>query len=72
MDKEKQKREPYSLIVRVGMWATVVTAAVWAGGYVIRFIEPFLPYALGTSIAITALGLFVQFRKGAAAKAEGG
>ena len=47
VDQKVKPKSHYNLIVRVGMWMTVVTAAVMAGIYIGKFIEPYLPYALG-------------------------
>ena len=50
-------------IVRFGMWITVITAAIWAGGHIIQRIEAYLPYALGIGVGLMAIGLLVQFKK---------
>lgn len=61
-DHVPQQNRPYNKIVRFGLWATVISAAVWAGGLLIKQIEMYLPYALGIGIAIMALGLILEFR----------
>jgi hypothetical protein len=49
-------------VLKIGMWMTVVVAAIWAGGYLIKQIESYLPYALGLGILILAAGMILQVR----------
>jgi|GEM_PF-2908475 len=60
---------PYNALVRLGLWITVIAAALWVGGKAIKYIEVYLPFAIGVGIAVMIGGLVLQFRKpkGAAA-----
>ena len=61
---------PYNLVVRGGLWITVISAALWAGGRLIDKIALYLPYALGVGIGLMAVGLVIQFRRSKAAPVE--
>ncbi len=54
---------PYNALVRLGLWITVIAAALWIGGKAIKFIEVYLPFAIGVGIAVMIGGLVLQFRK---------
>jgi hypothetical protein len=61
-DQPAKPKHHYNLVVRIGIWITVISAAIWAGGVLIKTIEQFLPYALGLGVLVMAIGLFIQFR----------
>ncbi len=54
---------PYNALVRLGLWITVIAAALWVGGKAIKYIEVYLPFAIGVGIAVMVGGLVLQFRK---------
>ncbi len=54
---------PYNAVVRLGLWVTVIAAALWVGGKAIKFIEVYLPFAIGAGIVLMVAGLVIQFRK---------
>lgn len=63
----KQTRS-YNLVVRAGLWVTVISAALWAGGRLINIISHYLPYALGVGVGLMLIGLVIQFRTSKAPK----
>jgi hypothetical protein len=63
LDPTQTPKHHYNLVIRIGIWVTVITAAIWTGGALIKTIERYLPYALGTGVFIMAIGLFIQYRK---------
>lgn len=57
-----KQRRPYNIVVRMGLWVTVIAAALWAGGRLINIIALYLPYVLGIGIGLMLIGLIIQFR----------
>jgi len=61
---------PYNPVVRAGLWITVISAALWAGGRLINQIALYLPYAVGVGIGLMVVGLIIQFRRAKTAQLE--
>lgn len=47
----RQPKRPYNLVVRAGLWVTVISALLWAGGRLINKIAFYLPYASAWALA---------------------
>jgi hypothetical protein len=55
-------RKPRHIVLLVGIWITLGTAAIWAGGHLIQKIEGYLPYALALGIVVLGLGFYFELR----------
>jgi hypothetical protein len=56
-------RKPRNHVLLAGIWITIVTASVWAGGYLINKIASYLPYCLGLGIIVLGVGFYLEMRK---------
>ncbi len=52
-----------NIVVKVGLWLTVIAAALWAGGHIINKISMYLPYAFGIGVGLMVVGLAFQYKK---------
>ena len=52
-----------NMVVKVGLWLTVIAAALWAGGHVINKIAMYLPYAFGIGVTLMVIGLAFQYKR---------
>ncbi|MCZ7580883.1 MAG: hypothetical protein M5U21_08700 [Fimbriimonadaceae bacterium] len=62
MSNSEPSKKPYNIVVRAGIWITVGSGLIWVGGETYKLIQTFIPWAIGTGIAVLAVGLFFQFR----------
>lgn len=62
------KEQQVHPLTRIGIWITVLSAAVWAGDVVFQVIIDYIPYAIAFGILVMAVGLWLSARKGAQQK----
>jgi hypothetical protein len=56
-------KKPRHIVLLIGIWMTLGTAAIWAGGHLIQKIEGYLPYCLAVGIAVLGLGFYLEMKK---------
>jgi len=66
MDKNSTPppKKPRHIVLLIGIWMTLGTAAIWAGGHLIQKIEAYLPYCLALGIVVLGFGFYLEMKKG--------
>jgi cytochrome c biogenesis protein CcdA len=57
------KDQTVNPLTRIGIWITVIAAAIWAGDHIVQAVVDYIPYAIGLGILLMAAGLFLSARK---------